>query len=467
MFDKSNQGASLGQDTAPQKPATLLQKTAWGIADFPIASYSIIKNMVIMAFLVSILKIPPGIAGTMIFLIIIFDVISDPIVGWLSDRTLSRFGRRLPWGFFGALVLAFGLWGVFSPPESLFGIKAALYSFGFAIVATWGYTMVTVPMNAMLSEITQDRDERSRFTAFRMSFSALGILAAGGIFPLLAGTTRAEHSFAALIFGILFIIMIWMMVAGCLSLPRVLTQDTTPVLKSFTHVIKQRNFMAFVGYYAIQNYATAILTAGIPFATSYLILNQTPSLFSSLASDTGVQTILFSFFVLGVLFSQPLWSLLSQRYGKLRMMLISSLGYCVTLVLFFFLIPATNVTPVFITAIVLGLCNGGFLHMPWAFLPDIVAEIKERTKVEVDGMFNSFWSLGQKLANAFGPLTLGWIIQFNGWVQADPLSQEIPSQPESVLTVLAVTMTLLPALIMLLSVIYLHLILRYKVLKTY
>ena len=92
------------------------QKIGWGLADMGIVVFVIVKQLLILSFLTNYLGINVAIAGALTTAILIFDILTDPIIGYLSDRTESRWGRRAPWMAIGALLLAFGQIGIFGVP---------------------------------------------------------------------------------------------------------------------------------------------------------------------------------------------------------------------------------------------------------------------------------------------------------------------------------------------------------------
>ena len=72
---------------------TIAQKAGWGLADLGVVVFVIVKQLLVLSFLTNYLSVPVGIAGLLTTSILIFDIITDPIVGYLSDRTNSRWGR--------------------------------------------------------------------------------------------------------------------------------------------------------------------------------------------------------------------------------------------------------------------------------------------------------------------------------------------------------------------------------------
>ena len=92
------------------------QRAGWGLADMGIVVFVIVKQLLVLAYLTGYFNVPIEIAGMVTTGGLIFDIITDPLVGYFSDKTQSRWGRRSPWMFLGAQVLAGGTVVRFSVP---------------------------------------------------------------------------------------------------------------------------------------------------------------------------------------------------------------------------------------------------------------------------------------------------------------------------------------------------------------
>jgi len=125
---------------------SLGQKAGWGLADMGVVVFVVVKQLLILTFLTSFLGVPVAIAGLVTTAVLVFDMITDPLVGYLSDRTQTRFGRRAPWMFLGALVMAAGMIGVFAVPTTLALVGTMTWVIGFFGLATIGFTMVAILM---------------------------------------------------------------------------------------------------------------------------------------------------------------------------------------------------------------------------------------------------------------------------------------------------------------------------------
>ena len=421
------------------------QKAGWGLADMGIVVFVIVKQLLILAFMNSFLGIPIAIAGAVTTGVLVFDIISDPIIGYFSDKTVSRFGRRAPWMLIGSVVLALAMIGLFAVPES-FNINASLiWVIIFFLISTLGFTMVSIPYGAMAGEMTLDKKERSSMTAWRMAFASLGILIGGALIPILAGDTRSGYTFATICIAPLIILSIWFSVFFTRKTPRTLV----PSQQNFSYILRlvlsNRAFITLVILYGIMTLAIALITAGLPFAAMYLILDDGNSLLSGVAKGLGTLSLMFAAFVLGSIISQAMWVKLSNLYGKVAAQIIGIICYIALLIFIFFSLPNYNVTLIAGLFILAGMTNGSYQQIPWALYPDLMDVTREETGESIEGAFSAVWLFGQKVANAISPLVLGFILSMYGWKET---TEGITKQSDAALDTLQTSITLIPAAIL-------------------
>jgi len=130
-----------------------------------------------LVFLTDVAGMNPGLAGGVLLLARIWDAVNDPLIGWLSDHTRTRWGRRLPWMLasavpFSGFFLAFWLVPAFPGPEAQW--ERFIYYSVVAILYSAFSTGLGLPHSSLTAELSRDYDERSRLTAYRMGFSLGG-----------------------------------------------------------------------------------------------------------------------------------------------------------------------------------------------------------------------------------------------------------------------------------------------------
>ena len=424
---------------------SLGQKAGWGLADMGIVVFVIVKQLLILAFMNSFLGIPIALAGAVTTAVLIFDIISDPIIGYFSDKTVSRFGRRAPWMLVGAVVLALAMIGLFAVPENFTTSASLIWVIVFFLISTLGFTMVSIPYGAMAGEMTLDKKERSSMTAWRMAFASLGILVGGALIPILAGDTKSGYTFAAICVAPLIILSIWFSVFFTRNAPRTLV----PSQQNFSYILKlvlaNRAFVTLVILYGIMTLAIALISAGLPFAAMYLILNDGESLLSGVAKGLGTLSLMFAAFGIGSIISQALWVKLSNLYGKVAAKLIGILCYIALLIFIFFSLPNYNVTLIAGLFILAGMTNGSYQQIPWALYPDLMDVTRKKSGESIEGAFSAVWLFGQKVANAVSPLILGFILSLYGWKET---TQGITQQTDAALNTLQTSITLIPAAVL-------------------
>ena len=429
---------------------SLGQKAGWGLADMGVVVFVVVKQLLVFAYLTSVLGVPVDIAGMATTGVLVFDMITDPLVGYFSDRTHTRWGRRAPWMVAGAVVMCAGMVGLFSVPAGLVGVAALPWVLGFFVLATLGFTMVSIPYGAMAGEITQDARERSAMTAWRMGFASVGILVGGALIPGIAAGAR--YSVAALAVTPLIVGAIWLSVFATRRAPKVALPSNVSPARMVSLVVANRAFMMLAVLYGVMTLAIALITAGLPFAALYLVVDTGDTMLSGAAQALTVLSLMFASFTIGSILSQAGWVFASARLGKLGALV---LGLCLYIGLLFGLyavLPSVNVTAVAGMFVLAGMTNGSYQQIPWAMYPDLMDVTRRDTGEAIEGAFSAIWLFGQKAANAFAPLILGAILSAYGWVET---TQGVTEQPDAALNALHWAVTLVPAGILALAIVLL------------
>ena len=437
---------------------SVAQKAGWGLADMGIVVFVIVKQLLVLSFLTNYLNVPVGIAGLLTTSVLIFDIITDPIVGYLSDRTHSRWGSRVPWMVIGALILSGGIIGLFGVPQSLSLLGTIIWVGGFFALATVGFTMVAIPYGATAGEMTQDPKERSTMMGFRMAFASVGILLGGAVIPQLAGGTRDGHFIAAIYVAPIIILSIWGSLWSTRTAPRILSPSARGFMSTWLLVFKNKPFVIFVCLYGIMTLAIALITAGLPFAAIYLIFDSGNSLLSPASTALGILSLLFACFVFGSILSQAFWVWMSARLGKVGALIFGLVIYIILLIAIFVNLPSVDIMLMAILFVVAGMTNGAYQQIPWAIYPDLMDITRSESGDAIEGAFSAIWLFGQKVANAIAPLILSLILALFGWRES---GEGFTDQVPEALRALQNSITILPAFILALAILGLFYFSRY------
>ena len=147
---------------------------AYGMLGVPQAAMLLPLAVFLPPYYAQLPALSTGLVGAVLFGARLWDLVTDLGVGWASDRTRTRFGRRRPWIVGGAPLLLLGAWALFLPPEA----ATAGYLLGWSLVAYLGWSMLALPYQTWGAELTPDYHERSRVTAARELFAVIGTLVA-------------------------------------------------------------------------------------------------------------------------------------------------------------------------------------------------------------------------------------------------------------------------------------------------
>ncbi len=436
---------------APRFSLPLAHRAAYGLPDLGVGIFVTLKAVLLLPFMTKYLGIPIQTAGLVLTIGLLLDIVTDPIVGWLSDNTRGRWGKRVPYIALGALVLALAIVLIFAVPASMQGASAARWVFATFVLATLGYTLIIIPHGALTAEMTRDPLERSSLTGWRMAIFSIGILVAGGLLPGLIEAFGGGRSGA--FWGYLTMVPLIVLPAlmSCVAIARYDKAPPQPVqspFKQIAKVFKNRNFLLLMGLFSIQLLGFGLITQSIDFFSTYLVLDDNPQGFFGLVGVLGTFATMFALVTIASLVSQPFWTLASAWLGKMRAYQLGMGGFALLMAGFYFTLPSNNIDATCWYVAAIGIFYGCLLQLPWALMPDLIEPSLDADRQGI-GAFNAYWLFGQKVANAVGPGLLAFILGGFGWQES---TQGAVAQSPEAIDALAIAMTLLPAAIFAVSV---------------
>jgi len=415
-------------------------KLAFGAGDLSAAIVAAINGFFLNAFLLDVAGLRPASAGLIFLLVKIWDAVNDPMIGVLTDRTRTRWGRRRPWLLFAAVPFGLTFFLQWVVPNAGDSFKFWYYLI-VALLLDTAYTAVNVPYAALTPELTHDYDERTSLSAYRMSFSILG-----GVFSAFLHTLIVE-AVPDVYRGYLISAAIW---SFFIVVPNFITfaftrevhyKEERPPAPGFVDGLKIAfKNKAFV--YVALIYLLSWLS--IQFVQSNLILYvrywmDAESQFGVLILAVQVSAFLFVL----------VWNRVSARIGKQSTYYIG-MGFWIVVSILLFFVQPEQIALLFILAILAG--GGvsiGYL-IPWSMLPDVIEQDELDTGVRREGLFYGFFVFLQKLGLSLGLAISNFILDAAGYITPTPGAAQ-PTQPGSVLFALRVFVSLLPAIVLLVS----------------
>jgi Na+/melibiose symporter-like transporter len=349
--------------------------------------------------------------GTLFVVLRIVDAVSDPLVGYWSDRTRSaRFGRK-PWVIAGALVCSISVWFLFRIPPAA----------GIAYLATWsllfyfGYTVHEVPHMAWGSEITDDYEQRAKLFSFRSMADTTG----GFIYTLLPpilfylgiahSTDYTPDVFRHLGFAVLLLFPLMIAIAARYApagdVPATSHGDLRGLLSSTLH---NPPLLRFLAAYLVAGAGTGVFAAlFFPYFDSYLHIG-----------DKVAYLLLTA--MIAQFISQPFWAKIVSLIGKHRCWAYGWIANSLVLVPMVFIKPGPGaVWPVMISVAFYSFTNGVSTVAPWALLADVVDYEIMKNGVDRAANYYAFMLFLAKMTASVGGLVFVFLGAVFGYKIAD------------------------------------------------
>lgn len=422
--------------------------------------FATLPGLVLVYFLTDTLGVAAIFAGLIVTAAKIWDVLIDPVIGGLSDRALERKGSRRGPMLLGAIGLPVAFVLTFAVPGGMAPAVSALWVLVAFIAAATFFSLFQVPYIALPAELTDSYRERTRLLTWRVVMLTVAILLFGAGGPEIRGLFPENEMLGYLVMAVVAAVLLglglWVasMVAP-VSTPR--TVGSAAPLISLSHyreglaVLRESQpFRALLGTFMLQALATGLMLAGAQFVATWVL------------RDEGAVTVLFASLIAPALLVAPVWQKVADRLGKERAFRIASLIFLAASLSLVAMVWAPGwwiTVPVGIA----GAAYAGMQTLPMAMLPDVIAydrnvrgsfgastSLDSGTAVSEAparaGVFGGVWTAGETAGMAFGSTALTIVLALTGYVASTAgVSVE---QPAAAVSGIALSFSLLPALLM-------------------
>ena len=411
---------SVGRARPVTSPATLVSDTrrlsrrvllGYGVGSLGTGIYSSTPGVLLLFFMTDTLGIPASLAALGVSLPKFWDMFADPIVGALSDRTRSRWGRRRPWLLGGSLLMLVSYIFLFTVPRFASTFASFLYVTGMFALSATAYAIFAVPYTAMAAEMSDSSQERVRIMAYRMTLVLLGILAGSALAPMLVGALgggRGGYAGMSIVIG--------SVAAGAMLLAFFSTRRVQLHEQPVEHltwreqvrlVLRNRQFLCLLGVYLVQLLALGTMTAAAPYFAVHV-----------LGQDEGLIGRMFLVLIgVGVL-SMPFWSAMARRFGKKRAYVGASLLYAAASLGILAVRPGGNPMSLYVPLAFMGLAFGAQQMLPFAMLTDVINVDADTTGARREGLLSGLWVASEKAGLALGPLVAGLTLDATGFIES-------------------------------------------------
>lgn len=429
-----------------QAPITTRFKLLYGMGDLSLAAPLTLVAFFQLVFLTDVAGMNPGQAGLAVLIGKIWDAFNDPIMGFLSDRINTRWGRRRGLLLFGAI--PFGLTFIlqFIVPNLPSSIAQLVY-YSFAIILfDTAYTVVHVAFNALTPAISSDYDQQSSINAFRMGYSIGGGLVAVILATIIAEIVpdpRTQYLVLALLMAAVAILPIFVVfsVTGPYDQPGELNlEDSLSFVEMVTVTLGNRAFRLLMGLYLFSWTTASLIASVLVFFANYYMRVPDQANFFVLVSQ--LSAIIFL----------PFWVWICGRYDKRQAFIWGSVFWIVILLGLMAMTPELLI-PTYILAFLGGAGVSTAYLLPWSMIPDVVEMDELETGQRREAAFYAFAAFFQKLGTGLAIWAFGQALGLFNYITPDPNAAELPVQPAEAVQAIRFSIGLVPAVLLILAVI--------------
>lgn len=429
---------------ASRRPLTRAQLVLFGLPEFAVYLAVIPVSLYLPLFYSRDLGLDITLIGLLLMAARISDVITDPLIGALSDRTRSRFGRRKPWMAAGVPLMMVATWQLFAPSGAVGNVHLLVWS----MLLWFGWTMINIPYYAWGAELSDDFDERTRITGWRQFFGYTGNLSVL-VVPVVAAQVTgygAVASEALVIISAMALVLLPLLVGTTVwKLPErtLVTATPQPILRNLDIMRRNGSFLVLFAGFTLMSLGTTMIGALFMLFTTF-----------AMELERHAQPILLAYFAVNIV-GLPFWVWLSHRIGKRETWMIGTGIMAFATPAYLLLAPGDIVPFVLITAVI-GFAGGNYLALSTSMKADVIELAARRSRDNIAGAYMAVWSLGSKTTQA---LAVGIALPVLGLFGFDPRAENGPAEIDA----LRYSIALLPPLTYVLAI---AIILRYPVSKS-
>ena len=423
--DKDDKGTPLSGERL-----TIREKLGFGVFDLGGNMMFSVMGFWCLHYLTDVVGLTAALAGFALMIGKVWDAVTDPAMGFISDRTRTPLGRRRPYLLAGAIPMGLVFWFFFTVPnvsgQTAIGVWAALALILFNTFST----ILNIPYSSLTPELSGDYHEQTSLNGFRFGFAVFGtIIGAAAVQPLVGffATPRQGYSMTGLILGGVVTVTSLLTFFGTKEkkqIPSNLPSET--FFKTYQAVFTNRPFVILVMTYMLHITALTLLQGIIIYYTKYIYNNE--------AMATPAMALLL---VVAMVFI-PVSVLVAKKIGKRAVYQICFIILTIATMLIFFLGHVLGIRFFFAVMVFAGIGVGFNYVAPFAMVPDTVTYDELRTGRRKEGAYYGIWTFFSKTGAALAALLSGMILQAGGYI-ADAV------QPEAALLAIRLIIGPIPA----------------------
>ncbi|MDR2073086.1 MAG: MFS transporter [Spirochaetaceae bacterium] len=395
------------------KKLTVGQKLGFGIFDLGGNMLFTLMGFWCLKYLTDVALLGPALAGRAVMIGKGWDAVSDPVMGFASDRTRTPLGRRRPYLLAGAVPMMLALWLFFTAPGISNQIMLMLWATGTLMLVNTVSTIISIPYSSLTPELTSDYHERTSLNGYRFGFAVVGtIIGAAAVVPLVEtfGGGGRGWSMTGLSLGALIMVVTLITFFGTSEKRH--TGSERPVERFFTtykEVFTNKPYVILFLTYALHITAITFLQSILLYYVEYLY----PYTLEFAGFDLSIISML-ALLVTAMVFI-PVSVAVSKKIGKKKTYQICFIviaSACMLVAAVGHLLPP----PFFLLLLVYAGVGVGFSYVaPYAMVPDTVEFDAVKTGERKEGAYYGMWTLISKTGAALSMLITGQILKWGGY----------------------------------------------------
>jgi GPH family glycoside/pentoside/hexuronide:cation symporter len=399
-------------EVTPRGRLTVKQKLGFGIFDLGGNMFFTLMGFWSLKYLTDIVGIAAAWAGIAVMVGKVWDAVTDPFMGFISDRTVSRWGRRRPYLLFGAVPMMFAMWLFFSAPNIANPLVLTIWVSLALMLLNTASTVINIPYSSLTPELTDDYHERSTLNGYRFGCAVFGtILGAAAVLPLVdmfAGAGAGPQfgwSMTGLTLGAVMTLVTLLTFFGTREKKRTRAElPTQGFFATYKAVFANRHYVKLLLTYTLNIMGLTFLQSILAYYTEYVYRRP------------DVTPLAMMILLLTAMVCIPLSVLVSKKIGKKRTYQICFAVIASACMAIFFLGEPLGLK-FFLPFMVYAGIGVGFGYVaPFAMVPDAVEYDAVKTGERKEGAYYGIWTFISKLGTSLSVFFSGLILSAGGYV---------------------------------------------------
>lgn len=427
------------------KRLTVASKLAYGVGDMSFCLTTATLSILYFKFLTDYQGLNPFFVGLVIAIARVWDGVSDPIVGYIADRTKTRFGSYRPYLILGAIPFALSFVAMWYVPDLNQTGKLIYYALMYILFDTC-LTVVFIPYVSLTTRITDNYDERTSVTSYRMVFSLSASMIANVLPTYFIGpmkrvnevtgaVTYADSTVIWIVVGALaFATALVLLITGFGTRELAYKAPGKQSIKEFFQVaIKNKPYVLATSIYLMMQICFQMILGVVLYY------------FENCLGIYSVSIFLALIFIFSLLSVPTIWKRISDKYDKIQSFKIGAMIIIIVGGILAIIPKGLPMPLLYVMFAICGVGIGAGQTLPWAIIPDTMDYAEYTSGFRNDAMMYSIMTALKKIVSAITPILIGIALSIGGY---DP---DLAAQPLSAMLAIRISFGVIPMISVILA----------------